>query len=146
MLDTTGASATVPDDARAPHILIVDDNATNRQILECFLGHLGATFLSVENGAEAVAANAAEPFDAILMDIQMPVMDGLTATREIRRQERAAPRAAIPIVVVSANCAPEDVRAALEAGAQQHVAKPITMNGLYAALSTACDAEQRAAA
>ena len=131
------------DDALRLHVLIVDDNPTNRQILEIFLEHLGARWLSVENGAQAVAAAALQPFDAILMDIQMPVMDGLTATREIRRHEREVERSGTPVVVVSANCAPEDVAAAHDAGAQLHVAKPITMQALFAALSTACDPEQQ---
>lgn len=131
------------DAAPRPHVLIVDDNATNRRVLELFLDNLGATWHSVENGALAVEAAALQSFDAILMDIQMPVMDGLTATREIRRQERTFQRPGTPIVVVSANCQPEDVAAALAAGAQQHIAKPITMSGLYSALSAACDAEQQ---
>jgi CheY-like chemotaxis protein len=131
------------DDAPRLHVLIVDDNATNRQILEIFLEHLGARWLSVENGAQAVAAAALHPFDAILMDIQMPVMDGLTATREIRRHERAIRRPETPVVVVSANCEPEDIVAARKAGAQLHVAKPISMQALFAALSAACDPEQQ---
>jgi CheY-like chemotaxis protein len=134
-------SRCVEDGARL-HVLIVDDIPFNRQILEVFLEHLGARSMSVENGAQAVEAAALQAFDAILMDIQMPVMDGLAAIREIRRHERAVHRPGAPIVVVSANCAPEDVAAAHAAGAQVHVAKPISMATLFAALSTACDPEQ----
>jgi CheY-like chemotaxis protein len=125
------------------NILVVDDNPINRQILELFLDHLGAKCISVENGLEAVEAAALQPFDAILMDIRMPEMDGLTATREIRRRERAARAQTTPIIVVSANCEPEDIAAAHAAGAQMHVAKPITMATLFTALSVACDPEQR---
>jgi CheY-like chemotaxis protein len=128
------------------HVLIVDDISFNRQILELFLDHLGATSMSVENGAQAVEAAELHAFDAILMDIQMPVMDGLSAIREIRRRERAVQRPGAPIVVVSANCAPEDVAAARVAGAQAHVAKPISMGRLFAALAAACDPEQQRAA
>lgn len=140
------AGHTPTAEAAQPHFLIVDDNPVNRQILEFFLQHLGATWLSVEDGAQAVAAAKQRRFDAILMDIQMPVMDGLTATQEIRRWERSDRRPQTPIIVVSANSEPEDVGASRAAGAQQHVAKPVTMAVLFAALSTACDSEQGLAA
>lgn len=125
------------------HVLIVDDNAINRMVLELFVENLGATSHSVENGAQAVEAAALLVYDAILMDICMPVMDGLTATRIIRLNEQMCNQPPTPIIVVSANGEPEDIAAALAAGAQQHVAKPITMNVIYRALSVACDAEQQ---
>lgn len=115
----------------------------NRQIVEVFLERLGVRSTSVENGAQAVEAAALQAFDAILMDIQMPVMDGLAAIREIRRYEHAAHRSSAPIVVVSADSGPEDVAAAHAAGAQLHVAKPISLATVFAALSTACDPAQR---
>jgi CheY-like chemotaxis protein len=69
------------------------------------------------------------------MDIQMPVMDGLTATREIRRIEREADRPAAPIIIVSASCEPEHVEAGRVAGAQRHLAKPVSAQALVAALN-----------
>jgi signal transduction histidine kinase/ActR/RegA family two-component response regulator len=115
--------------------LIVDDNATNRRILEMILEGVGIGFVSVENGLEAVEACDARPFDVVLMDIQMPVMDGLTATREIRRRERAAGRPQAPVIVVSANGQPEHVVASRQAGAARHLDKPINAMVLLQALA-----------
>ena len=115
--------------------LIVDDNATNRRVLEMILEQVGIGFASVENGREAVEACEAHRFDVILMDIQMPVMDGLAATREIRRREAAAARPPARIIVVSANGLPEQVAASRQAGAERHLAKPISAGVLLQALA-----------
>jgi signal transduction histidine kinase/BarA-like signal transduction histidine kinase len=120
-------------DGRLCRVLIVDDNDVNRRIVELILDSAAFETVSVDNGAEAVAAVRVMPFDVILMDLQMPVMDGLTATREIRRQDRNAP----PIVIVSANCGKADVESSLAAGAVDHVAKPISPTRLLAAISGA---------
>jgi signal transduction histidine kinase/ActR/RegA family two-component response regulator len=133
-----------PDDAL--RVLIVDDNATNRKVLELILGPLGVDWVSVENGEEAVAAAAREDFSAILMDIQMPVMDGLTATREIRRAERATGRPATPIVIVSANGQPEHIQAGRDAGAQLHITKPVAPQTLVDALNVVLAGETELAA
>jgi CheY-like chemotaxis protein len=121
--------------AAALRMLIVDDHPTNRKVLELLLDQLGADWVSVENGQEAVEAVAAQVFDVILMDIQMPVMDGITATREIRGLERAAGRTAAPVIIVSANGQPEHVQAGQAAGAQRHLAKPVNAQALIDALS-----------
>jgi signal transduction histidine kinase/CheY-like chemotaxis protein len=122
--ETPAAGAT--NEVEAPLcILIVDDNATNRKVLETILDQVGAAWVSVEDGRQAVEAARGQAFAAILMDIQMPVMDGLTATREIRKLEREAGRAMAPIVIVSANCQPEQVASGKEAGAQRHLGKPV---------------------
>lgn len=126
-------------EAPAPRILIVDDNATNRKVLELILEQLGVGWLSVENGREAVDAAANEDFAAILMDIQMPVMDGLTATREIRRRERETHHSQTPVIIVSANGQPEHVQAGRAAGAQAHLGKPVNPEQLVAALNDAWD-------
>jgi signal transduction histidine kinase/CheY-like chemotaxis protein len=117
-------------------ILVVDDNATNRKVLEIILDQVGLEWMSVEDGRQAVDAVAREAYAAILMDIQMPVMDGLTATREIRRLERAAGRADTPVIIVSANSQPEHVEAGRAAGAQRHLAKPVSAVGLVDALNS----------
>ncbi|MGZ3376021.1 MAG: response regulator, partial [Phenylobacterium sp.] len=124
------------DDETPPRILVVDDNATNRRVLELILEQLGAQSVSVEDGCQAVEAVAREGFAAILMDIQMPVMDGLPATRELRRLEAAAGRPPTPVIIVSANGQPEHVAAGQAAGAQLHLTKPVSAVGLVDALNT----------
>ncbi len=127
-------------------VLIVDDNAVNRQVLEMILDQVGADRMSVENGAQAVEAYQSQAFDVVLMDIQMPVMDGLAATRAIRREEEAHGRGHTPVIIVSANCMPEHVEAGRAAGADGHLAKPISVAALLGALTDAGDIRRRAAA
>jgi PAS domain S-box-containing protein len=115
--------------------LIVDDNATNRKVLELILAQVGASWMSVEDGRQAVEAWCDHRFSVVLMDIQMPVMDGLAATREIRRLEAERNQAATPVIIVSANCMPEHVAAGARAGAQEHLAKPVNAHSLIAAIS-----------
>jgi CheY-like chemotaxis protein len=104
-------------------------------VLELILDQFGVDWVSVGDGQQAVDAARAQPFTAILMDIQMPVMDGLAATREIRRIEREADRPAAPIIIVSASCEPEHVEAGRVAGAQRHLAKPVSAQALVEALN-----------
>ena len=122
------------DDDRPPRTLVVDDNATNRKVLTLMLEGVGVQTVYAENGQEALDLWRAETFDVILMDIQMPVMDGFTATREIRSAEAREGRARTPIIMVSANAMPEHLDASFQAGADDHVAKPVTAASLFAAL------------
>ena len=117
-------------------ILAADDHPTNRRVLELMLGDV-ADLISVENGQEALDALAAGPaFDLVLMDMQMPVMDGLTAVREIRRLEpRGAAR--LPIIMLTANAMSEHVTDALAAGADLHLGKPFTAESLFEAIGEA---------
>jgi PAS domain S-box-containing protein len=133
-----------PDDAdEAPdlpprlRILLAEDHPTNRKVAELILLPLGVELTQVEDGAQAVEAFAAGAFDLILMDMQMPVMDGLTAVREIRRRERAAGRMPTPIAMFTANAMDEHRLQAAEAGADHHIAKPITPEGLIAGIEAA---------
>jgi signal transduction histidine kinase/cytochrome b561/ActR/RegA family two-component response regulator len=119
------------DDAGPPlRVLVTDDNATNRRVAELILQTVGAEVAFAENGLEAVQAVEQSAFDVVLMDLQMPVMDGLTAIRQIRAREAAAGLARLPIVVVSANAMPEQVAASHAAGADDHLAKPIRADAL----------------
>jgi signal transduction histidine kinase/ActR/RegA family two-component response regulator len=124
-----------PAEAGPLRVLVVDDNPTNRKMLELILELLGLDWVSVEDGRQAVDAFAAETFAAVLMDIQMPVMDGLQATREIRRLEREAGRAATPVIIVSANGEPGHIQAGRAAGAQLHLTKPVSAQALTDALN-----------
>jgi signal transduction histidine kinase/ActR/RegA family two-component response regulator len=105
-------------------VLVADDHPTNRKVVELILSQAAVDLVQAENGAEALEAARAQVFDIILMDMQMPVMDGLTAVREIRLHELAAGRDRAPIVMLTANALPEHVTAAQAAGADRHLAKP----------------------
>jgi signal transduction histidine kinase/NO-binding membrane sensor protein with MHYT domain/ActR/RegA family two-component response regulator len=124
--------------AEAPglRVLIVDDNAVNRQVLELILGAAGIEHASAEDGLAGFEAMCAGSYDAVLMDIQMPVMDGLEATRRIRAWERESGRKRAPILIVSANCLAEHVEAGRAAGADAHLNKPIAAAELLGELET----------
>ncbi len=133
---------------REPRVLLAEDHAINRKVVELLLGQVGVDLTCVENGAEAVAAAAEATFDLILMDMQMPVMDGLTAIRGIRQDERARRAPRTPIWALSANALPEHVEASMAAGADGHLTKPISGMALIEVLMRACeqvDARERAA-
>jgi CheY-like chemotaxis protein len=110
-------------DARPARILIVDDSPVNRELVAALLGVLGHDLSEAGGGAEAVEAAARAPFDLILMDLQMPGMDGLAATRAIRAAE--GPNRATPIVAVSANILPAHLEACRGVGMDDHIGKPI---------------------
>ncbi|MDP2259163.1 MAG: ATP-binding protein [Caulobacter sp.] len=133
---------------REPRVLLAEDHPINRKVVELLLGQVGVDLVSVENGAEAVEAAAAGSFDLILMDMQMPVMDGLTAIRAIRQDERARRAPPTPIWALSANALPEHIEASMAAGADGHLTKPISGGALIQVLATACEqveARERAA-
>ena len=120
---------------RSLRILLAEDHPTNQRVVQLILGSAGAEVVTVENGALAVEAVARSRFDVILMDMQMPVMDGLTATREIRLAEQGGART--PIIMLSANAMAEHRYEALAAGADLHVAKPVTAASLLAGIAQA---------
>jgi CheY-like chemotaxis protein len=127
-------------------VLIVEDNAVNRQVFEMILDAGGMQHAAVENGKLGVEAAATGAYDLVLMDIQMPVMDGLEATRRIRDWERQAGRPRMPIYIVSANCLQEHVEAGAAAGADGHFSKPIAVAQLLATLQPYAEAAQALAA
>ena len=130
---------------RGLRVLLADDHPTNRKVVELILAQTDVELVSVENGKEAVDAYAAGGFDIVLMDMQMPVMDGLTAVRLIRDHDRHAGRRT-PVLMLTANALPEHVQAGTAAGADGHVAKPVSASGLLAAISEVLDLEAREAA
>ena len=105
-------------------VLLADDHPTNRKVVELVLAQAAVELTSVENGAEAVAAYRQGGFDLVLMDMQMPIMDGLTATREIRSHEAATGGGRTPVVMLTANAMPEHIASGITAGADRHLAKP----------------------
>ncbi|MBI5940284.1 MAG: PAS domain S-box protein [Caulobacterales bacterium] len=126
-----------PGDIRAPRVLLAEDHAINRKVVELLFSDSDVELTCVENGAEAVEAAAVSSFDLILMDMQMPVMDGLTAIRAIRAAESAGRRYPVSIWALSANALPEHVAASMAAGADGHLSKPITAQALFATLAEA---------
>jgi CheY-like chemotaxis protein len=126
-------------DARAAHILIVDDNATNRMVAEALCEMFDCTSEQVADGLEAIEAAKTGRFDLILMDIKMPRMDGVAATRAIRELPGPAGRA--PIVALTANADPADVQNYIAAGMQDVVEKPIKPERLAVVLSALLGAE-----
>ena len=132
----TAFAAEVDQAPRRLRILAADDHPTNRRVVELILDGAVFDLVSVENGAQAVEAYRAQTFDLVLMDMQMPVMDGLEATRAIRERERET-GAHIPIVMLSANAMAQHRQDAADAGADHHLAKPITAAALIEALDIA---------
>jgi signal transduction histidine kinase/CheY-like chemotaxis protein len=117
-------AAPVAESREGLSILVADDHPTNRKVVELILSQVGARMVLVENGQQAVEAYREDRFDIVLMDMQMPVMDGLTATREIRSIEAGDGRGRTPVVMLTANALAEHVAAAQAAGADRHLAKP----------------------
>ena len=130
------ASRAAKGDVSTLKILAAEDNPTNRLVLKTVLATFGLDVDIVPDGLQAVDAWSHGHYDLILMDIQMPVMDGITATREIRKAEREEGRPRTPIVALSANAMTHQVREYLDAGMDMHVAKPIQLAKLQQALET----------
>lgn len=116
-------------------ILIADDNDINRSVLKAFLSRLPLDLIFVENGAEAVEAASAQTFDIILMDVQMPILDGISATRAIRKSDSLCRNT--PIIALTANAMPGDRQRYLDAGMTGYVSKPIDPAALFQALKEA---------
>jgi CheY-like chemotaxis protein len=107
---------------QSAHVLLAEDNAINTLLATEILRQVGFTVHCVTDGAQALEAAATMPFDLILMDVHMPVMDGLEATRRIR--ELPSPAGDIPIVAMTANAMESDRQACHEAGMNDFVSKP----------------------
>jgi len=118
---------------RGSRVLLVEDNAINCEVAKAILCGAGLAVSTVEDGRQAVDEVNAADYDLVLMDIQMPVMNGLGATRLIRAMDGA--KADIPILAMTANVFEEDRRACLEAGMNDFVAKPINVQNLYSTLA-----------
>jgi CheY-like chemotaxis protein len=120
-----GDAADATDQALRPlRLLLVDDVAVNRELISVLLQPFDIDIVTACDGAQAVAIAGREDFDVILMDMQMPVMDGLAATRAIRRLPRPG-AARTPIIALTANVLPEQVARCLDAGMNDHLGKPI---------------------
>ena len=125
-----------PSETPNMRILFADDHEVNRRVVSMILEPLGVDLVIVENGQLAVDAASVSVFDLILMDVQMPVMDGLTATRQIRKMEIERGLAPTPVISLTANAMPDDVKRSLDAGSDLHLPKPVRPDTLIKAI---CD-------
>ena len=114
-------------------ILLVEDNPVNQKIGMAMLNKLGHDVVVVENGEQAVVAAGNNQFHMILMDCQMPVMDGYEATRKIRQNEKLT-NSHVPIVAMTANAYPEDIEKCLQSGMDSHLTKPVDITTLDRAM------------
>ena len=110
----------------AVRILLAEDHVVNQRVVDLILRPYGVTLTIVDDGAQAVAAMETGEFDLVLMDMQMPVMDGLTAIAAIRRLEQKRGSVRTPIAIVSANAMDEHRKASLASGADMHISKPFS--------------------
>jgi CheY-like chemotaxis protein len=111
-------------------LLLVDDADDNRLLIRAFLKRSRCQILEAINGEESLRMLQEHPVDLVLMDMQMPVMDGFEATRRIRAWEQTLNRPAVPIIALTAHAMKEDVTRAIEAGCTLHLTKPITKSVL----------------
>jgi signal transduction histidine kinase/ActR/RegA family two-component response regulator len=117
-----------PAGPRPARVLVVEDNAINRVVVQALLEQLGMTVLLANDGAQAVAAIQAHDVDVVFMDCQMPVMDGYEATRQIRSSGHA--RSQVPIIALTAHAFPEDRQRCEAAGMNDYLPKPVTGEAL----------------
>jgi PAS domain S-box-containing protein len=131
---------------RALRVLAAEDNSVNQLVLKTLLNQIGVDPVMVGDGRAAVEAWSREPWDLILMDVQMPHLDGPAATAEIRAREMSEGRSRTPIVALTANAMDDQVARYLAAGMDGFVAKPIAASRLFAAVQAALEAGEAAAA
>ncbi len=120
-----------PTDLRPLRILLADDSPDNRMLIDAYMKKAPYTIDHAEDGSIAVEKVKANHYDLVLMDIQMPVMDGYTATRTIREWERTQGLARMPIIALTASALDESVRRSLEAGCDAHISKPVKKSTLF---------------
>ncbi|HXW84277.1 MAG TPA: PAS domain S-box protein, partial [Candidatus Binataceae bacterium] len=135
------ANSAAPVVKRALRILYADDSPDSRALVRAFLKRTPYRIDEVENGREAISAFSAGNYDAVLMDIQMPEVDGYAATRAIRQWEFDHQRPRTPVIALTASAFPDAVRSVLEAGCDMHVAKPVSKLVLLQAIYDAVQHE-----
>jgi CheY-like chemotaxis protein len=126
---------TINEAHRSLRILVAEDNAVNRLLVTALLGKRGHTIFTVVNGREAVAAVTEDVFDIVLMDVQMPEMDGLEATAAIRKLESVT-GAHVPIIALTAHAMKGDREICVAAGMDEYLSKPINATQLFALIES----------
>lgn len=123
--DAQPDSAEAKQEARPPHVLLVEDNHINQVVALEFLALMGVQARLAKNGIEALVACEEAAPDLVLMDIQMPGMDGLECARRLRAQQRDGKLPNFPILALTAHALDADVAASMEAGMDEHLTKPL---------------------
>ncbi len=136
-----GAEAAAIEASSTFRVLAAEDNRVNQLVLRTLLGQIGLEPTIVENGAEALQAWEQGDYDLILMDVQMPVMDGASATEAIRTREAASGRPATPIVALTANAMSHQVAAYRAAGMDGFLAKPLDIAALFRTIQSVAEGE-----
>lgn len=131
---TAKSTVAVADSSIPLSILIIDDSVDNRFLLKAYFKRLPYELAEAENGLQAVEMATARRYDVLLMDVQMPVMDGLAATRKIRQWESARGEPPVPIIALTASALQENIAECLAAGCNLHVSKPISKRSLIEAI------------
>ena len=131
-----------PAAPQSQKILIAEDVPVNRKMLELFLKNTGITSVTVENGRDALEIFQQDMFDAVLMDVEMPVMDGLEATRRIRAWEQERCQNCTPIIALTAHAFPEIREQAFEAGCTSYLTKPFKKAEILAAIKGIADSPE----
>ncbi len=131
---------------RPLRVLCAEDNPVNQKVLELMLAPSGADVLMVDDGAQAVQAYVRAEFDLVLLDMQMPVLDGPDAARAIRALEAETGLARKPILALTANALPHHIEVCRAAGMDGHVAKPLQAQALYAAIAEVLEPAQERSA
>jgi CheY-like chemotaxis protein len=126
---SSGPDAAFPVPSRKLHVLVAEDSPVNQKLAAALVQKLGHEVVLANNGQEALSAWESQPFDLILMDIQMPEMDGLEATRKIRQKEQQR-GTHVPIIAVTAHVLPEDREKCLQAGMDEYLGKPVNAKAL----------------
>ncbi|WGM40847.1 ATP-binding protein [Caulobacter sp. NIBR1757] len=121
------------------HVLLAEDHPTNQRVVRLILEAAGVRLDVVETGVAALERLSVQAYDVVLMDMQMPEMDGLTATQRLRERERIMGATRTPVIMLTANALDEHVQASLAAGADAHLSKPVRADSLLAAIAAALE-------
>jgi len=130
------APVNLSEPRRASRILLAEDNPTNQQVALILLRRLGCVATVATDGCEVLERLRGEPFDLILMDVQMPRMDGIETTRRIRQGEAGERHRKVRIIALTANALHGDREVCLEAGMCEYLTKPITLRSVAQVLET----------
>jgi CheY-like chemotaxis protein len=124
------------EDFKKLSILLVDDNSDNRLLVKAYLKKLPYVIDEAENGEEACSLFKSDKYDVVLMDVQMPLMDGREATRAIREWEKMEGKKATPIIALTAHAVKEEIDYCIEAGCDTHLSKPVKKETLISTIKS----------